>query len=40
MKERADEQRSIAAARAAKRDAEAGKDAKCAKGVAAPGCEQ
>ena len=39
MKNRADEQRAIAAARAAKRDAEIGKVAKCVKGATAPGCE-
>ena len=39
MKDRADEQRAIAAARAAKRDAEIGKVVKCVKGATAPGCE-
>jgi len=39
MKARADEQRAIDAARAAKRDAETAKTAKCVKGVTAPGCE-
>ena len=39
MKDRADEQRAITAARAAKRDAEIGKAAKCVKGATAPGCE-
>ena len=39
MKARLDEQRAITAARAAKRDAELGKVAKCAKGVTAPSCE-
>src|SRR5215813_10950939 len=39
MKARAEEQRAVTAARAAKRDAETGKDTKCVKGVAAPGCE-
>ena len=39
MKERADEQRAIMAARAAKRDAELAKVAKCVKGATPPGCE-
>ena len=39
MKNRADEERAIIAARAAKRDADVGKVAKCVKGVTAPGCE-
>jgi hypothetical protein len=39
MKDRLDEQRAITAARAAKRDAEIGKVAKCVKGATAPGCE-
>ena len=39
MKDRADEQRAITAARAAKRDAELGKSGKCVKGAAPPGCE-
>ena len=39
MKDRADEQRAISAARAAKRDADVGKVAKCAKGATGPGCE-
>ena len=39
MKSRLDEQRTITAARAAKRAAETGKVAKCVKGAAAPGCE-
>jgi hypothetical protein len=39
MKARADEQRAIDAARAAKRDAELRKVAKCARGATAPGCE-
>ena len=39
MKDRLDEQRAITAARAAKRDAEIGKVAKCVKGTTAPGCE-
>ena len=40
MKERADEQRAIMAARAAKHDAELAKAPKCVKGSApAPGCE-
>jgi hypothetical protein len=39
MKDRAEEQRTITAARAARRDAEAGKVAKCVKGAPAPGCE-
>ena len=39
MKDRLDEQRAITAARAAKRDAELGKVAKCVKGVTATGCE-
>ena len=39
MKVRADEQRAITAARAAKRDAETGKVSKCVKGATAPGCE-
>ena len=39
MKDRLDEQRTITAARAAKRDAEIGKVAKCVKGATAPGCE-
>ena len=39
MKDRADEQRAITAARAAKRDAEIGKAAKCVKGATPPGCE-
>jgi hypothetical protein len=38
-KERADEQRAIAAARAAKRDAEIRKGAKCVKDATPPGCE-
>jgi uncharacterized protein DUF4124 len=38
-KDRADEQRAIAAARAAKRDAEIGKVTKCVKGATPPGCE-
>ncbi len=39
MKDRRDEQRAITAARAAKRDAEIAKAAKCVKGATAPGCE-
>ncbi len=39
MKDRMDEQRAITAARAAKRDAEIGKVAKCVKGATPPGCE-
>ena len=39
MKARLDEQRAITAARAAKRDAEIGKVAKCVKGATVPGCE-
>jgi hypothetical protein len=39
MKSRADEQRAMTAAGASKRDAEAGKVAKCVKGATAPGCE-
>ena len=39
MKERAEEQRAIEAARAAKRDVESGKAAKCVQGAAAPGCQ-
>ena len=39
MRDRVEEQRAITAARAAKRDAELGKVAKCVKGTAAPGCE-
>ena len=39
MKARAEEQRAVEAARAAKRDAENGKAAKCVKGATAPGCE-
>src|SRR5262249_10874356 len=39
MKARAEEQRAIEAARAAKREAEVGKAAKCVKGAAAPGRE-
>jgi hypothetical protein len=39
MKDRAEEQRTITAARAARRDAETGKVAKCVKGAPAPGCE-
>ena len=39
MKDRLDEQRAITAARAAKRDAEIGKVAKCVKGATTPGCE-
>jgi hypothetical protein len=40
MKARMEEQRAITAARAARRDAEAGKTAKCAKGgIASPPCE-
>jgi hypothetical protein len=39
MKDRMDEQRAITLARAAKRDAENGKAAKCVKGAAVPGCE-
>ena len=39
MKDRLDEQRAITAARAAKRDAEVGKVAKCVKGATTPGCE-
>ena len=39
MKNRADEQRAITAARDAKRDAEAVKVAKCVKGATVPGCE-
>jgi hypothetical protein len=39
MKQRADEQRAITAARAAKRDAETGKVAKCVKDSTPPGCE-
>ena len=38
-KDRADEQRAIAAARAAKRDAEIAKVTKCVKGATPPGCE-
>ncbi len=38
MKARLDEQRAIEAARAAKRDADIGKVAKCVKGATAPGC--
>ena len=38
-KERADEQRAITAARAAKRDAALGTAAKCVKGATAAGCE-
>jgi len=37
-KERAEEQRAITAARAAKREAEAAKAAKCASGATAQGC--
>ena len=39
MKDRMDEQRAITAARAAKRDAELGKVAKCVKGATTPRCE-
>jgi hypothetical protein len=39
MKDRQDEQRTVTATRAAKRDAETGKVAKCGKGATAPGCE-
>ena len=39
MKDRLNEQRAITALRAAKRDAEIGKAAKCVKGTTAPGCE-
>ena len=39
MKNRLDEQRALTAARAAKRDAEIGKVAKCVKGATPPGCE-
>ena len=39
MKDRMDEQRAITAARAAKRDAEYAKIAKCVKGAAVPGCD-
>jgi hypothetical protein len=39
MKDRQDEQRTVAATRAAKRDAETGKVAKCVKGTTVPGCE-
>jgi hypothetical protein len=39
MKDRLDEQRAITAARAAKRDAETGKVAKCVNGATVPGCE-
>ena len=39
MKNRADEQRAIATARATKRDAEAGNVTKCVKGATGPGCE-
>ncbi len=39
MKDRADEQRAITAARVAKRDGETGKATKCVKGATAPGCE-
>ena len=39
MKARMEEQRAITAARAAKRDAELAKPAKCVKGATAPGCE-
>ena len=38
MKDRLDEQRAITAARAAKRDAETGKVAKCVNGATVPGC--
>ena len=38
MQMRADEQRALTAARAAKRDAEAGTAAKCVKGATNPGC--
>ena len=39
MKNRADEQRAITAARDAKREAELGKVAKCVKGAPTTGCE-
>ena len=39
MKDRVEEQRAITAARAAKRDAEIGKVAKCVKGTTVPSCE-
>jgi Domain of unknown function (DUF4124) len=39
MKDRADQQRAITAARAVKRDAEFGKVAKCVKGATVAGCE-
>ena len=39
MKDRVEEHRAITAARAAKRDAEMGKAAKCVKGATASGCE-
>ena len=39
LKDRSDEQRAITAARAAKRDSEVGKAAKCVKGTTVPGCE-
>jgi hypothetical protein len=39
LKDRLNEQRAITAARAAKRDAEVEKAAKCVKGATAPGCQ-
>jgi hypothetical protein len=39
MKDRQDEQRTVTATRAARRDAETGKVPKCVKGATAPGCE-